>query len=183
MTILSDWNNRKHNARLFLLGIFRELREVLESDLLPTEKRHLFVKAHCGEIRDRAWLVRPDLYEIEGKTFEHPAHHKGDNCLRTYLDDLGNMLEYGKHKAELLAAVHDVAGVMDMNLPIKGDGPPNYCPERKEEFKKHLPRLEAAFKALRLEPHDLRAPVGGYFWDTASHRQWIEHLQKCAARA
>lgn len=187
MTILGDWNLQKSNARMYLLTLYRELREVLESDLLLNEKEHLFCRTHRNDIVERSWLVRPDLYKIgsydlTGPT--HPREGKGEARLLSYLDELGEMLEYSKHRAELLAAVHDVAAVMDLDLPISEDSGLKRCGARKDEFKKHVPRLSAAFKALRLEPSiSIGSPEGGYFWDCYSHQQWIISLKACAERA
>jgi hypothetical protein len=192
MTIMDDWLTRKENARLYLLLLYRELRQVLESDLLPCEKDHLFSHTHVGEIRDRAWLVRPDLYTIGSHEFKGPSLRRAsadsemsiEESLREYLADLAVMLRYSQLKMELMEAVACVGDVMKMDLPIQVNGKRHLCPARKDHLAPLVPRLYAAFRAIRLEPSiAITSPDGGYFWDCETHQSWFESLTACAARA
>lgn len=163
MTILGDWNLQKSNARMYLLTLYRELREVLESDLLLNEKEHLFCRTHRNDIVERSWLVRPDLYKIgsydlTGPT--HPREGKGEARLLSYLNELGEILEYSKHRAELLAAVHDVAAVMDLDLPISEDSGLKRCGARKDEFKGQDWLVILSRDTVSFSP--IRSPGGGW---------------------
>lgn len=194
---MKDWQLRKYNARQHLLSIYRQLRDVLLSDLHLTEKELLFEKTHRSDVQSYAWLVRPDLYTVEAHTFAPPSSRTRpipestrteeeirSARLRAYLNEMHDLLDYTTHFNELSSAVNAVAAVMDLDLPITVEGNQKRCSARKDEFQKHVPRLEAAFDALRLKPHmDVRAPMSGYFWDCYSHQEWIKALRACVARA
>lgn len=196
VSILSDWNLRKSNATQYLLLLYRELREVLASDILPNEKEHLFERTHRNEIRDRAWLVRPDLYVIESHDLVSPKSfaRRGkdgqkldhtdlvqERC-QSYLDELAVMLDYHSKVSELRAAIQVQLDVMKLDLPICAVSGSERCEQRKDHLAKGVERLHSAFEALRLGD-GARSPLGGYFWDTYSHRQYIKDLLRKLAVA
>lgn len=193
MSILNEWMMRKNAACGALIVLFRELRDTLNSKLLMEEKHYLFVSTHLREIRDRAGLVRPDRYPIGStgpNSFRGPdQRHPGvgvEERLIDYLNELGEIVDYAHHKTELLAAVSAVAAVMEMDLPIISslDGRSVSHGARRNEFEKHVPRLRAAFEALRLEPSiRIGSPESSYFLDDDAHRKWVQSLQACAAKA
>ena len=197
MSILSEWNSRKAHATMCLILLYRELREVFESDLLLDEKEYLFTKTHVDKIRDIAWLVRPDLYLLREHQLEHPTSNlRHDRAgrqldytkempgrLLSYLDELATALDYSHLKMELVDAMDEVAAVMALDLPITKEGDWQGCRERKKRLAPLVPRLLAAFKALRLEPYiEIGSPLGDYFLTPGCHQQWFESLTAAMAK-
>lgn len=181
MSILSDHQNAKSNARQHLLLIYRELREVLLSDLCWNEQHHLFTKAHDRDVQPRLWLLAPDKYDpdVGGDDFLRPLQHDGNGVvmLRSYLDSLGELLNYRALRADLLSAVDDVSAVMDREHRDNR--------ARQDALAHHGARLHKAFAEMCLRPGaNLICTIGnGYAGDLNFHQAYVNALLRSSATA
>lgn len=178
MSLLKDHKNNKSNARYYVLHLFHEIREVMASDLHPSEKEFLLRKAH-REIAPRLWLIRPEDPSLNAQLDDLMDDLTESICptdkLYDYVSSLAEILNYRSHLADFRLLAEELRAVID------DETLDNFM--RLGALAQKVPMLERCVENTGHKPScEMRMPLGHYFLARIDHIAYVVAIEKAVAR-